>query len=140
MLIQKIDEDRHCGTCVAERCRTIPAASETVHDAELLTFDDSSEAWLPTPASTNQGSPSSPSSATFAIDSTSALHSGRGHVYQRATSAGDSLQINGDVVGTLPNVRQLNNHYVDMAASEKSKQFNGNLDLEVILELLKIQG
>ena len=63
----------------------------------------------------------------------------QGHVYQRVRARDNSVQINGDLLTTLPLFRAPNNYYGDVTASGKSCQINGNLDLEPFLELVKIR-
>lgn len=81
------------------------------------------------------GSPPSPVISEGGSFSSGA--SGQGHVYQRVKAEDTSVQINGDMLSTLSSFRTPNNYYMDVTASGKSWQINGNLDLEPFLELVK---
>lgn len=79
---------------------------------------------------------------SFSSSSSSASGGGgdeQRHVYQRVRARDNSVQINGDMLSTLSSFRAPNNYYMDVTASGKSWQINGNLDLEPFLELVKVR-
>jgi hypothetical protein len=61
------------------------------------------------------------------------------HVYQRVSARDSSFQVNGDILSTLASVRTPKNYYSDVIASGRSRQINGNLDLEPFLELVRVR-
>ena len=81
---------------------------------------------------------------SFSSSSSSSSASGGGgderrHVYQHVRARDNSVQINGDMFSTPSSFRAPNNYYMDVTASGKSWQINGNLDLEPFLELIKVR-